>query len=360
LIKAASTLKRIDTCRELWDDLILVRKVTPNDYVLGYMLDALVSNDCVEEAISLMEAWKTVVIPNTYLYSKILKGLANTNQSERAMQLYEEIKERGLHLNTFVFTTLIDTQARLGATDKVSELVQTMKAMGCKPDDVTSSTIIKAYVVKGDIDEAFRVFQDMQRDGIAFDSVYNAILDGCIRVNRMDLADLAIEGLEKNNVKPSNFTLGILMKMYGRRRQVRKAFEVLEQLSKKHGLNPSTRVKSCLMCTCLSNNEMEKAYELFDEIKASGQGVDGKTYNALIQANTTKGNLDEAVRLTEEACGFFVQRGLTTMLENDILEQLVRALIRGKREKQGVQLFEKLRASGMNINCRLFNTLVKG
>jgi pentatricopeptide repeat protein len=238
-----------------------------------------------------------------------------------------------------------------------------MKLMGCRADDVTSSTIIKAHVIKGDIDEAFRVFQEMQKDGMAFDSVYNAMLDGCLRVNRMDLADVVIESLEKNDVKPSNFTLGILMRMYGRRRQVQKAFDVLEQLSKKHGLNPSARVKISLMCTCLNNNEMGKAYELFEDIKSSGQGVDAKTYNALIQANTKQGKLEEAVRLVEEACGIGKgQRGLGSgqALESDIIEQLLRSLGRkGQADSVAVPLFEKLRAQGMNINCRLFNTLVK-
>jgi|Transcript_27399 pentatricopeptide repeat protein len=361
LIKASSTLKRIETCRELWKEMIENRGIVPNDYVLGYQLDALVNNDCVEEAITLMKDWKGKVSPNTYLYSTILKGLANTNQCERAMEVYEEIKSSGVRMNTFVFSILIDTQARLGATDKVSELVQSMKSMGCSPDEATSSAIIKAYVVKGDIDEAFRVFQDMQEDGIACDSVYSTILDGCVRVNRMDLADLVIEGLERNHVKPSNYTLGILMKMYGRRRQVQKAFIVLEQLSKKYGLHPSARVKSCLMCSCLRNNDMQKAYQLFEDIKSSGQGVDAKTYNALIQANTKQGNLAEAVRLVEEACGFGQERVLAPAqtLDSDILEQLLRTLGRqGRTDAVALPLFKKLHASGMNINCRLFNSVV--
>jgi pentatricopeptide repeat protein len=342
LIKASGTLKRIETCREIWEDMVEQRRIAPNDYVLGYMLEALVSNDCVEEAIKLLNEWKNEVTPNSFLYSTILKGLANSDQSDRAMELYEEMKESGMPLNTFILTTLIDTQARLGATDRVSELVRVMKSMGCRPDDLTSSTIIKAYVIKGDIDEAYLVFQDMQKDGIAYDSVYDAILDGCIRINRMDVADLVIKDMENFNVKPTNSILGNLMKMYGRRRQVQKAFDVLEHLAKKHGLNPSTRVKICLMCTCLNNKEIRKAYEVFEDIKSRGQGVDAKAYNALIQANTKNGNTDEAARLVEEAYGFGKQRGLPSgqTLESDVIEQLLRALGRqGRTDSVGLPLF---------------------
>jgi pentatricopeptide repeat protein len=362
LIKSASALNRIDICRELWADTIGRRSITPNDYILGDMLDALVCNDCVEEACTLLDMWKEKITPNMYVYTAILKGLANTNQIDRAMELYEEIKESGVSMNATLFSVLIDMQARTGDTRKVFDLVQCMKSKGCKPDDVTSAIIVKSYAIKGDIDEAFRVFRDLQKDGMQKDSLYNAILNGSVQHNRMDLADLVIEDLEKYNIKPSNFTLGILMKMYGRRKQVQKAFDVLEHLSKKHGLTPNIRVKNCLMCNCLSNSEMEKAYEVFEDIKRSGQDLDAKTYSALIQANTKLGNFDEAVRLCEEACDLGKQRGLrlSQILEGDAVEQLLRAIDRrGRTHSISLRFLENMRDSDLKIQPRIIRAFLK-
>eukprot|EP00427_Karlodinium_veneficum_P008018 CAMPEP_0169086600 /NCGR_PEP_ID=MMETSP1015-20121227/13783_1 /TAXON_ID=342587 /ORGANISM="Karlodinium micrum, Strain CCMP2283" /LENGTH=767 /DNA_ID=CAMNT_0009146771 /DNA_START=81 /DNA_END=2384 /DNA_ORIENTATION=- len=100
LIKASGMLRRIDMCHELWDDLIEKRKISPNDYLLGYMLDALVNNDCVEDAYNLLNTWENEVPPNDYLYSTILKGLAKSKQTGRLAEIYEEIRAKASNQGT--------------------------------------------------------------------------------------------------------------------------------------------------------------------------------------------------------------------------------------------------------------------
>merc|ERR1740117_1825674 len=153
-----------------------------------------------------------------------------------------------------------------------------MEPDGCAPDGITYSTIVKGYCVKGDLDTAFEVFRSMQKTGMAVDSViYNTIMDGCTRHNRGDLADMVLDDMEKNKVKPSNFTLGILVKMYGRRRQLDKAFEVIEELPKRHGLQVNAQARTCLLGACLSNHDPARAVKVFQDIKASGC-ADAKAY----------------------------------------------------------------------------------
>merc|ERR1719224_110946 len=160
--------------------------------------------------------------------------------------------------------------------------MESMERDGCAPDNISYSTIVKGYCVKGDLDKAFEVFGRMQKNGMAADSiVYNTIMDGCTRHNRMDLVDLVLEDMTTYNIKPSNFTLGILMKMYGRRHQLDKAFRVLEELPKKHGLHVNSQVRTCLMCACLSNHDLDRATKVFEDIKAGGS-ADTKSYSSLL------------------------------------------------------------------------------
>merc|ERR1719453_190778 len=161
--------------------------------------------------------------------------------------------------------------------------MESMERDGCAPDNISYSTIVKGYCVKGDLDKAFEVFRSMQSNGMAADSiVYNTIMDGCTRHNRMDLVDLVLEDMNTYNIKPSNFTLGILMKMYGRRHQLDKAFQVIEELPKKHGFVANSQVRTCLMCACLSNHDLGRATKVFEDIKEAGGGADMKTYSSLL------------------------------------------------------------------------------
>jgi pentatricopeptide repeat protein len=280
------------------------------------------------------------------------------------MELLREMKREKFRMTTFVFNTLIDAQARTGSTDEVAELMQSMDEMGCKPDTVTSSTIVKCYVVKGDLDQAFEVFCTLQRSNHAVDSVYNTILDGCTRQQRWDLADQLLANMHKYKVKPSNFTVGILVKMWGRRKQLHKAFEVIEWASQKFGLQPNVQVKTCLMCACLSSNNIDKAYQIFEEIKTSsqGRGVDAKSYTALIQGNVRLGYLEEAVKLVQEAYGLDGNRRALSqgqVVEPIAIEQLMRGLTEaGIMDTLGCQLLEQMKKGKIAVSGRLFSSML--
>jgi pentatricopeptide repeat protein len=294
------------------------------------------------------------------MFSVLIRGAVHDRKNDRAMQLYEEMKKAGVEMNTYVFTTLIDSQARVGATDKVVELVQTMEKMGCKPDAITNSTIVKGYVVKGDIDEAFAVFSKLEKGMKAEDSLYNTMLDGCVRQHRNDIADLVLADMKRHCVKPTNVTMSILVKMYGRRKQLWKAFEVVEESYRKYGLEANSRVKSALMCACLSNNDIKSAYKVFEEMKSYGQGADAKTYCTLIQTNVRIADLEEAVRLVREAYGLGQRRCLhaSDSLEAEVMEQLMRSIVQnGQTESLGKPLLEELRTAKIPVSCRLFSSM---
>mmetsp|Transcript_51436 Transcript_51436/g.110068 ORF Transcript_51436/g.110068 Transcript_51436/m.110068 type:complete len:1039 (-) Transcript_51436:95-3211(-) len=354
LIKAFSTLGRLDRCRDLWRDLVEVRGLEPNDVVLGCILDACVCNCQVEEAVALFRKWKSRVPPNAFMYSTLVKGFASGRQAAAAMDLWREMREDSVVMNTVVYNSLIDAQARDGAMQAVSELVTSMQADGLEPDTITYSTIVKGYCRQGNVDKAVEVFRDMQRMGMASDTlIYNTVLDGCTWNNRPDLADQILEDMERHQVVPSNITLGILVKMYGRRKQLHKAFNVLERLPKRHGFKPNSQVMTCLMCACLNNGAVDRAFDIFEDLKrASGvDGADARVYSVLVGGLLRHGLLERAVEVVEEA----YDRGQGTFSGaqalSEALEKLLWALRqRGLMEKLGAPFLERLRATDAPIN----------
>eukprot|EP00443_Scrippsiella_acuminata_P049481 CAMPEP_0115431788 /NCGR_PEP_ID=MMETSP0271-20121206/31754_1 /TAXON_ID=71861 /ORGANISM="Scrippsiella trochoidea, Strain CCMP3099" /LENGTH=1046 /DNA_ID=CAMNT_0002857085 /DNA_START=146 /DNA_END=3284 /DNA_ORIENTATION=+ len=365
LIKASSTLKRLPQCWEYWHEMVESRAMQPNEIVLGCMLDALVTNRNIEQAVNLLAKWKTRVPPNTVMYSTIIKGFANTHQAERAMCMWREMRAEKLKLNTVVYNAVIDAQARVGAMEEVSELVAMMQEDNVKPDIISHSTIVKGYCVKGDVNKAFEIFRDMQKNNMVKDSiVYNTLLDGCTRNSRFDLADVLLEDMEKCNITPTNFTMGILVKMYGRRKQLDRAFEAMETLPKRHGFAPNPQVKTCLVCACINNNALDRAFEVFDDLKSAGFGADAKAYSAIISGCVRKQQTDRAVALVEEAYGLNgappqLAQGQTIEVES--LEKLLQALSqRGQAQEVAMPLLDRLRAAKAPISGRLYTSVLGG
>ena len=61
LIKASSVLKRVHKCRGYWQDMVQECAMMPNEVVRGCVLDALVCNGEVSEAVALFREWKPKV-----------------------------------------------------------------------------------------------------------------------------------------------------------------------------------------------------------------------------------------------------------------------------------------------------------
>ena len=120
--------------------------------------------------------------------------------------------------------------------------------------------------------------------------------------------DRVLEDLEKLKISPSNFTVGILVKMYGRR-MLDKAFQVAEDMPKRWGFAPNPQVYRCLMSAGFLNNNLPRALQVFEDLR--GQGADFKNYNVLITGFLRAGKSCEAACLVEEAFGLNGQkRGL--------------------------------------------------
>eukprot|EP00401_Gymnodinium_catenatum_P001463 CAMPEP_0117480308 /NCGR_PEP_ID=MMETSP0784-20121206/12325_1 /TAXON_ID=39447 /ORGANISM="" /LENGTH=1031 /DNA_ID=CAMNT_0005274745 /DNA_START=81 /DNA_END=3177 /DNA_ORIENTATION=+ len=339
LIRACSTLGLIDHCWDLWAEMTEHRGMDPHDIVLGCMLDALVKNSDVEAAVELLEVWKHKVPLNGVHYCTVIKGFAGTQQAHHAKAMWARMRSEGIMMNTVVYNAIIDVHARAGAMVEVSDFVRAMDEDGCVPDVITYSTIVKGYCMKGDIDSAIKVFRGMQKNNMAHDSiVYNTLLDGCFRHSRLDLADTILADMESCCVKPSNYTLGILVKMYGRSKQLSKAFNVVETLPKLHDFRPNAQVYTCLVGACLMNGEIERACDVFEDMKAQGQVPDGRAYGALVSGCIRHRRMEKAVALVEEAYSV-TPWSKDKEIDKSILDQLRQALyMQGLSERLGGRL----------------------
>lgn len=62
--------------------------------------------------------------------------------------------------------------------------------------------------------------------------------------------------MQASGIPPSNFTLTILIKMFGRAGKLNRAFEAVRQMPKRYGFNINAHVYTCLMSACVTNKEV--------------------------------------------------------------------------------------------------------
>lgn len=356
LIKAHSFLQRFQRCQELWVEMTELHGLAPTDIVFGCMLDALVCNHRVEEAVDLFRKWEgRGITMNEVTCSTLLKGFATSRQPERAMDLWYELHKKGTKMNTVVYNTVIDSQARHGAMDKIEILFRQMIEDGCSPNTITFSMVIKGYCTNGELDKALGVLENMKATGLSGDTIiYNNIMDCAIRVNRYPVVESLLKEMDRLKVQASNFTVAILVKMWGRRRELDKAFEVFESLPTRFGFTPNVASFMAVMSACVFNQQIDRGVVALRALK-DALGADGKAYGLLITGACRSGKLDVAASLVEEAYGLGRaspgMSGQNSRLDTHVLHELFDSLLhRRYMDSIGMPLLQKMRAAQVPVD----------
>merc|ERR1719321_1900313 len=309
MIKAYGQSRDVERIWDLWHEMGS-RGVKPTAITLGCMVDALVMNNRVDEAWSLVlellddEEMKTSV--NTVIFSTVLKGFAMLRQTDRVFAVHADMVGRQIPCNTITYNTMFDACARCATMDRVPQLLEDMRQSRAEPDIITYSTLVKGFCLAGDVDRAFRVLDEMKSDGkFAPDEImYNSLLDGCAKLHRVEDAQNLLEDMQENGVNPSNYTLSILVKLFGRTRRLNQAFKTVEQISAKNGLRPNIHVYTCLMQACIQNRQLDKALTLHDTmVTEGGIHVDEKCYSVLVRGCLQAGRPDKAATTIRCAYG---------------------------------------------------------
>jgi pentatricopeptide repeat protein len=306
-------------------------------------------------------------ILNTVIYSTLLKGFAQAKQPEKVQQVFEDMQADGIACNTVSYNTMIDANARTGRMARCDELFNDMQAVGVQPDIITFSTLVKGYCMDGDLDKGFAVLEDMTSRGKhePDEILYNSLLDGCAKQHRVDDALGLIESMAKNNVRPSNFTLSILVKLLGRARRLNQAFQTVEDMCKRFDLQANIHVYTCLIYACFQNRQLARALKLHDSmITEGGVEPDAKTYAVLVRGCVQAGSLDKAANVVRAAYRLsprdLVQPKNAPGIEARALEECMAALSTAPNaEKLAVPLLTDLKALGVHVERDVYARAVQ-
>mmetsp|Transcript_66818 Transcript_66818/g.120274 ORF Transcript_66818/g.120274 Transcript_66818/m.120274 type:complete len:1040 (-) Transcript_66818:72-3191(-) len=348
VIKAYACLKNTRKCWSVWQEMTASRGLIPSDVALSCMLDALVSSGQVEDAVSLFQEWRSKVPLNTIIFSTLIKGFAARGDAERAMEMHRDLEAQGLQMNLLAYSTLIDVHARAGNLEKAEALMNRMEKDGIRPNTITYSSMVKGHCLKGDLDRALQTFDKMLSASLKADTViYNTLLDGAVKCSRFNLCDQLLKDMSGYGVEPSNFTLSIMVKMWGKRRNLNAAFDAVRTALGDSRQRLDSQICTCLMSACFYNNDPRRALEALKEMKTwpNCDGPDGSTYGTLVSGLTRAHCFKEAVAAALEAAELSSgPRPSIKALSSEVLRQLRKELESRKRQDLWELLASKQRA----------------
>jgi len=254
------------------------------------------------------------------------------------------------------YRLLLAASVRNSDMVQAGELYRALIEAGYEPNCAVYSAMIRGFCAGGDLEEAMRVFQEMRLSGIGADaSLINALLEGCAKRSMVSLADTVLAEMDASGVLPSNQTLAILLRLYGRSRDLGRSLKVFEDMPKRYGLEINAHAYTSLVSVCLGNGRLDLALEAFQKMKRAGYGATVRTYESLIMGSLRHGDLDNAVGLVDDALGLekCSREALSSRrvnLDPKLVEDVLLLIGRRRQVKRlGVPLLERLQASGLEV-----------
>jgi len=327
------------------------------------MVEAIVSNGDTEGAYDLIHQMQDDEqcsdVLNSIVYCSVLKGFTREKKIDRVWAVYEEMKDRSAELSIVTYNTLIDACARCGRMERLSTILEDMKVHGAKPNVITYSTMLKGHCQNGDVQGGFKILEQLRKDPqLKPDEImYNSLLDGCAQNNLVNEGLRLLEEMEAEHVRPSNFTLSVLVKLMSRARRLDQAFSLVNELTNKYNFRPNVYVYSGLAQACVFNQQLPRGMSVLEEMISQRIAPDGRTYAILLRASMSKGLFEQAAGLLRGALGLpnalpFLQQTVAACpsLDYSLVNEVLGGLAdRGRAKDLAVPLLHTIRQSAPKV-----------
>ena len=326
--------------------------VTPSKVTYAIMIKGYGQVYKLEKALGLFKEMKdSKILPNEIIYGCILNACVRCSNIEKVTEIYNEMKENKVEMNIIIFTTLIKAYTKVknlalaydvynqmlsdekvqpniiihnamldccvecNDVNKMNEIYELIKSKASEdnenqpqPDLITYSTVIKGYARAKNIEKVFDVYQFLNSNSsFKLDEIiYNSILDGCAKTQNLEKALIVYADMEKNQVKKSNVTYSILIKLYANNNLQDRALQILDEMIT-NNIRPGIIVYTCLIQTCLKSKKFDKAIYLFECLKKDGLKPDHVLFNTIVNGCLFNNKWDLACVYTLESFDYNVR-----------------------------------------------------
>lgn len=371
IIRAYGFVRDLEGVWDTWREMRM-RRISPTSVTLGCMVEALVTNGDPDSGYDLIHEIqgeeKSRNVINAVIYGTVLKGFSHQKKFGRVWAVYQEMLVEKMDFSIVTYNTLVDACARCGEVCRVPTLLEDMDRHNVEPNLITYSAILKGYCQDGKLDKAFELLESM-RQTTKFkpdEIMFNSLLDGCARQGLWDRGISLLEEMEQVGIKPSNFTLSILVKLASRSKRLDAAFDLSAAIATKYRFKLNVHVFSNLVHACVNHKDLPRATGVLERMLRERVRPDVRTYSLLLKGLIAAGERKEAAGVLRVALGLpdaherlagfspsicKPDGGVPKPLVSEVLEGIVGP--NGKDEVLAVRLLQDIKRIGMSVDPRV-------
>jgi pentatricopeptide repeat protein len=259
---------------------------------------------------------------NVVTWTAIILGYVKCGQGQKALDLFQEMKQEGVHPNAFTFVAVLNACASLVALEDGRCAHEQIIQSGCESDVFVGSSLVDMYAKCGSIEDAWRVFnkipcrdvvtwtamilghvkcqqgqkalelfRQMQWEGVWPNSVtFVGVLNACASVVALEEGRCAHEQIIERGWDSDVFVGSSLVDMYAKCGSMEDAWKVFNKMQSRDVVTWTAILGGCAM-----HGHGKDALQHFERMCEEGVAPNDVTFVCLLSACSHAGLVDEGM-----------------------------------------------------------------
>jgi len=322
-------------------------------------------------------------------YEEAIRRLLELKQSSKALEYFDEMRQRNLNPTIKCWTMIIHALTRSFATFKLGlRLFDDMKRSTI-PDAICYHVVIYNCHIFREYKSAVRYYEEMLRCGITPKfCTQRTLIEMLVKVNKLDEAKKIAKILESQfegqpklpsavwntilrmhclgrDIKAAEETLskmsnnGIsldcesyhaLLDMYVETKCPEKAIEMFAQTNEKFKNVTHTKTSGILLKAYISANRLADAWKLFEDLKTSGS-LTVNHCNVMLSILANRGDIDECITVIRQ------MQSLSIPFSSFTYGPLITLFDNANQPEKGLEYYNQARKSNMLNESSIYRAL---
>ncbi|KAG8079741.1 hypothetical protein GUJ93_ZPchr0007g4756 [Zizania palustris] len=269
----------------------------PDVHSYSIIVDGLCKQgDLLSGCDVLVEMARTGVSPTLVSYSSLLHGLCKAGKVEKALELFESLKDQ----DVYNYTSLIYAFCRHRYLKEALELFELMLDNGINPNIVTCTILVDGFMREGLIGEAFLFLDEVRH----FDIVpnlytYKVIINGLCKVNESsDVWEIFADMIKRGYV-PDVILYSIIIDGFVKALNLHEAFRLYHKMLDE-GTMPNIVTYTSLINGLCHDDRLPEMMTLLKDMILEGLTPDKILYTSLIACYCKRSNMKAALDIFRE------------------------------------------------------------
>lgn len=334
----------------------------PDLVVVNCLLDVYMITDNETKALEFLDhvSSQYQILPDEATYNTLIKGCAKSKSLAKAEGHFQAMKEACLKPNTVTYNSLMDICVKSRKLTKALTYLREMTSHGCQPDHFSYSIIFTG--MKACASEA--IYQQcvthlltlLPSPSFRVDEVFfNAIMDVACRFKDTANVELMLVHMKNRGILPSSVTYGVLIKTFGRSKQVDKVKQIFHEMVHERKILPNDVFFGSLIEAFICCESLKDAEAAFKSLHTYKVKVNAVILATMIKGYTRECYYDAAINLFEtfrhdENCT------LNTICYNAALD----ASVKSKNLRLANEYFDEMYDQGINPDLITYSIAIKG